>query len=136
MKRYNFLDQKEIYETIDKVRDSFLAAKDGHEVNEIINGLLTQDEQLRIGRRVLIAEYLLIDMNIEEIEKMLKVGKATIASVAKSLDKHPRCFELLKLRRLKVKKNYNSNKTAEIGGSKLVFKKKEYTGFTRKDVKR
>lgn len=130
------MDKENIYETINRVRNAFLAAEDGSEVNEIIEGLLTLDEQLRIGRRVLIAELLLSGITIEQIEKLLKVGKGTVVSVGKSLEKHPKCFDLLELRGIKVEKEYGSKKYRSVGGSKLVFKRKEYTGFTRKDVKR
>lgn len=128
--------KEEIYEALNKLRNAFLAAKDGNEVEEIINGLLTHDEKLKIGRRIIIAEYLKDGVKIEDIVRMLKVGKNTIISVTKSLDEHPKSFDLISRRGKKVGEEYQKRKYQLIGGSKLVFKKREYTGFKRKDVKR
>lgn len=130
------MNKESLYETTNRVRDAFLAAKNGREVNEVIDGLLTRDEQLRIGRRVLVAEYLIAGITIEEIEKTLKVGKATVINVGKSLEKHPECFKLLKLRGRRVEKEYGSKRYRLTGSSKLIFKRKEYAGFTKKDVER
>ena len=58
MRRYKFLQKEDLFEALNRLRDAFLAAKDGNEVEEIINGLLTQDEKLKIGRRILVAEYI------------------------------------------------------------------------------
>ena len=52
MRRYVFLREKDIFEALNKVRDAFLAAKDGNEVNKIIDGLLTYDEKLKICRKL------------------------------------------------------------------------------------
>lgn len=136
MRRYKFLHKEDIYEALNRLRDAFLAAKDGNEVEEIISGLLTPDEKLKIGRRILVAEYIKDGMSFEEITKNLKVGKNTIASVMKSLDQYPRSFEIIDKRRIKVESVYNKKKHRFIGGSTLIFKKREYTGFKRKDVER
>ena len=40
MRRYGFLTKTDTYEALNRLRDAFLAAKDGNEVNEIINGIL------------------------------------------------------------------------------------------------
>ncbi len=136
MRRYKFLQQDEVYEALNRLRDSFLAARDGNEVEEIINGLLTQDEKLKMGRRILIAEYIISGINLEEITKVLKVGKNTISSVLKSLDEYPLSFRLILKRAKKVESEYQKNKYRLIGGSTLVFKTRKYTGYKRKDVKR
>ena len=136
MRRYKFLNKEDVYESLNKLRDAFLAAKDGNEVEEIINGLLTHDEKLKIGRRILIAEYLKSGFKFEDIVRYLKVGKNTIVTVMKSLDQHPSYIELISKRREKVDKEYKKKSYLLSGGSKLIFKKREYTGFKRKDVKR
>lgn len=136
MRRYKFLRKEDVYEALNRLRDAFLAAKDGTEVEEIINGLLTQDEKLKIGRRILIAEYIKAGNSLDEITNMLKVGKNTIVSVMKSLDTYPTFFDLISRRSKKVETTYGQRKYRLIGGSTLVFKKRQYTGFKRKDVKR
>ncbi len=136
MRRYKFLKREEVYEALNRLRDAFLAAKNGDEVEQIIKGLLTRDERLKIGRRVLISEYLNADFTIDQIARELKVGKTTILAVLKNSEEFPMCYELLKKRRANVNKTYLNKKYRTAGSSTLVFKKKEYTGFKRKDVKR
>lgn len=136
MRRYKFLTKEDIYDAFNRLRDAFLAAKDGAEVEEMIKGLLTTDEKLKIGRRILIAEYLRDGVGIDVIAKDLKVGKNTIMSVAKKLDENSVFLDLIHKRRKKVETDYHNKKYRFIGGPKLVFKKREYTGFKRKDVKR
>ena len=46
MRRYRFLEKEEIFDALNKLRNAFLAARDGDEVEEIINGLLTFDEKM------------------------------------------------------------------------------------------
>ncbi len=136
MRRYKFLTKDDIYDAFNRLRDAFLAAKNGTEVEDIINGLLTQDEKLKIGRRILVAEYIKDGMGFKEITKTLKVGKNTIASVMKSLEQYPMSFEIIGKRRVKVESVYGKKGHRFIGGSTLIFKKREYTGFKRKDVER
>lgn len=136
MRRYKFLKKEDIYEALNRLRDAFLAAKDGNEVEEIMNGLLSTDEKLKIGRRILVAEYLKAGMKFETIVKTLKVGKNTIISVMKNLENYPDFIELINKRTHKVEKEYSKKKYNLIGASKLVYKKKTYSGFKRKDVQR
>lgn len=136
MRRYKFLQKEDIYTALNRLRDAFLAAENGTEVEEIINGLLTQDEKLKIGRRILIAEYLKDGIKFEDIVKELKVGKNTIMSVMKSLDEHSNFINLINKRTKKVEKEYSRKKYTLTGGSTLINKRKEYTGFKRKDVRR
>lgn len=136
MRRYKFLTKDDIYEAFNRLKDAFLAAKNSDEVEEIIKGLLTHDEKLKIGRRIIIAEYLKDGMGIDEIAKTLKVGKNTIMTVAKKLDENSIFLDLINKRRKKVENDYSKKKYRFVGGSKLIFKKKEYTGFKRKDVDR
>ena len=136
MRRYKRLDQRDIFEAFNELRNAFLAAKDGDEVDIITDGLLTYDEKLKIGRRILIAGWLISGFGIEEIARQLKVGKNTIMHVSRRLEKYKECFELIKRRSKLVEKEYETKSYKQAGGSQLVFKRKEYTGFKRKDVKR
>lgn len=136
MRRYRFLNKDDIFQTLNRLRDAFLAARDGNEVEKIINGILTRDERLKIGRRILIAEYIKDGARFQDITRDLKVGKNTIAEITRCLENHPECFDIIAKRRQKVDTAYANRKYRSVGGSKLIFKKKEYTGFKRKDVQR
>ncbi|KKS70227.1 MAG: hypothetical protein UV41_C0032G0005 [Candidatus Daviesbacteria bacterium GW2011_GWA2_42_7] len=136
MRRYKRLNERDVFEAFNKVRDSFLAAKDGNEVNKIIDGLLTHDEKLKIGRRVIIANFLKSGISIDSIVRELKVGIATVMHVSRRFEKYRECFDLIEKRRKEVEEEYDKKKYRTVGGSKKVFKTKEYTGFKRKDVKR
>lgn len=136
MRRYDFLLKHEIYQALNKARDALLAAKDGNDVNELLEGLFTDEERLKIGRRIQIAEQLRLGGTYVEIIENLHVGVSTINTVYKNLNSHPRCFKLIFERSKKVEKDYNDKKYRSVGGSTLIFKKKEYTGITRKDIKR
>ncbi|MGE5042432.1 MAG: Trp family transcriptional regulator [Candidatus Levyibacteriota bacterium] len=134
--RYRFLSSKDEYELTNLVRDAFLAAQDGKDVDEMINGLLTTDEKLKIGRRIQVALLLKSGVSGEDIKLALGVGRDTITVVSKHLYGYPSCFELIQKRSQKVDKEFEKKAYSKAGGSKLVRKKKEYTGFKRKDVKR
>lgn len=136
MKRYKHLPQRDIFEAFNRIRDAFLAAKDGDEVDKIISFLLTSEEKVKIGRRIIVAGFLKSGLSYAEICEALRVGKATVSSVIRQLDNHSEGFELIRKRGKKVEDEYQRKKFREIGGSKLVFKRKEYTGFKRKEVKR
>lgn len=136
MRRYKFLHKEEVYEALNRVRDALLAARDGNDVEDIMKGILTFDERIKIGRRILIAEYLLDGVHIDEIVKELKVGKTTIGSVGKNLEDYTKCFELIKFRSKRVEREFKNKAYMKRGGPLKVYKTKEYTGFKRKDVKR
>jgi len=136
MKRYSFLTNDDIYEALNRLRDAFLAAKDGVEVEEVINAILTTDERIRIGRRIIISEYLLEGLTADEIVNMLQVGKTTIMSVSKSIETHEKGFNLIKNRQKQVEKVYKKKNIRLEGASEKIIKSKVYTGFKRKAVKR
>lgn len=125
-----------MYSALNKVRDALLAAKNGNEVNEILEGLFTDEERLQIGRRILVAEQLGLGFTHDEIASDLHVGKATISSVYKKLTANPACFQLILKRGKKVAQEYKAKRYKKVGGSQMVFKKKVYTGITRKDIRR
>lgn len=136
MRRYHFLSKEEIFDALNKLRASFLAAKDGHDVEEIIKGILTSDERLRVGRRIKIAQLLRQGRLVDEIAEEFKIGRSTIAAVQKSMEQYPRCFDLVHSREEKVEREAKDKTYRKVGGSMQVLKKSVYTGFTRKDVKR
>ena len=136
MRRYQFLKQDQVHEALNRLRDSFLAAKDAAEVDEIINSILTRDEKIKIGRRILIAEYILSEIPILEISNQLKVGKNTVMHVVNRLEKYKKGFLLVKRRSKKVEEEYLRKKYRGIGGSKQIIKTKVYSGIKRKDIKR
>jgi len=136
VRRYKFLTKDSVYAALNRLRASFLAAKDGVEVNEIIKGVMTHDERMKIGRRIQIAELLNAGWTFEEIRAKLKVGKNTIQFVEKKMSQNPLCFKLIFKREEKVEKVFKQKAYSRIGGSKMIFKKREYTGFSRKDVGR
>lgn len=41
MRRYGFLQKSDVFEALNKVRDALLAAKDGNDVEQIMNGVLS-----------------------------------------------------------------------------------------------
>jgi len=136
MKRYGFLDKEQIYRVLNKVRDAFLAAKGGEEVEEVMSALLTFDERMKVGRRVQIAEMLKSGCSHEEIVQELKVGKSTVALVNRLIEEHPKGYELVLRRGKKVEEEYMNKRYKEVGGSEMIFKRREYSGIRRKDIKR
>ena len=90
MKRYDFLLKHEIYQALNKARDALLAAKDGNDVNELLEGLFTDEERLKIGRRIQIAEEIRLGRSYAEIIENLHVGVNTINTVYRNLNSHPR----------------------------------------------
>ena len=136
MRRYKFLSKEDVFDALNKLRSAFLAAKDGNEVEEIINGILTSDERMKIGRRILIAGALEEGLTYDEIKDTLKVGKSTVVKIEEAKRSHPLAFQLVGKREKKVDEEYKNKAYRKVGGAKMIFKKKEYTGFKRKDVVR
>ncbi len=54
----------------------------------------------------------------------------------KNLDKHPGFLNLIEERKTKVEKEYKNKKYRMAGSSTLIYKKREYSGFKRKNVER
>lgn len=136
MRRYRFLTKEYVYQALNKLRAAFLAAEDGSEVEEIIMGVLTHDERMKVGRRIQIAQMLKEGNTYAQIKEELKVGPPTITLTEKKMNQHPLCFALIDKRVGRVENEYKRKAYEKRGASKLVFKRKTYTGFTRKDVKR
>ncbi|MEK7573090.1 MAG: hypothetical protein AAB531_01565 [Patescibacteria group bacterium] len=136
MRRYKFLKEDQVYNVLNKLRNAFLSARNGTEVDEIINSLLTHDEKMKLGRRIIIAQYLLAGFGIDEIIRELKVGKNTVMHISRRVEKYGNGFLLIEKRGEKVEKDYLNNKYRNSGGSKQIIKTKVYSGIKRKDIKR
>ncbi|MEK7550181.1 MAG: Trp family transcriptional regulator [Patescibacteria group bacterium] len=136
MRRYKFLLKEEVFEALNKLRAAFLAAKDGNEVEEIIRGILTSDERIKIGRRILISQLLDEGLTFEAISKDYRIGKQTALQVQKLKDRYPKCFELISQRVEKVEIEFGKKAYIKTGNPKYLKKFIEYTGFKRTDVKR
>ncbi len=136
MKRYKFLEKENVFEALNKLRSAFLAAKDGSEVNNIIKGILTSDERIKIGRRIIISQLLDDNQTYDQISKQYKIGKQTIIQVQKLKDKYPKCFDLINKREEKVENEYSKSAYEKVGYTRSLQRFPIYTGFKRKDVTR
>lgn len=134
--RYAHLHKEAIYAALVKLYSAFLAAKDGHEVEVILKGILTQDERIKIGRRIQIAQYLMNGMSPLEVVEKLKVGRSTVAAVDKSLHRYPEAFELINKREEKVEREFEKRAWKREGSSLQVAKRQRRSGFSKKDVRR
>lgn len=135
-KRYVRLDTDSFYASFNRLRDAFLAAKNGVEVDKVIDAILTADEKVKIGRRVQVAELIKSGLLYREIANLLKVGLTTIVEVDKRLAENPEGFEIIFQRREKVEKEFKDKAYQKVGGTKVVYKKTRYTGYRRRDVPR
>src|SRR3989338_7551431 len=103
MRKYGHLTKEDIYEALNKIRDAFLAARDGSQVNDIMDSILTSEEKIMIGRRVLAVEYLKSGyLTIAEIRSMLKMGTSTIMNMARQSERYSKGFELIETRSKRV----------------------------------
>ena len=111
MRRYKRLNRTETFEAFTRVRDAFLAANDEKNADKIIDGLLTHDEKLKIGRRIIIAKYLRLGSTIDEVCRELKVGTNTVIHVARRLEKYKDCFDLIEKRNKHIEKGARRKNT-------------------------
>lgn len=137
LRRYYFLDDKSLPEIYEKVQDAFLAAKSGNEVKTVIDAILTADEQVKVGRRILVAQ-LIKDGKItyEDLLKKLKVGKSTVAWVIHQMLVNPEGFEAIFKRVKKVDQEYADKAFTSSILSRHIVGLKTRTNFKRADVKR
>jgi len=135
-RRYLFLTKDSIESCLDYLRDAFLAAEDGHDVDAIIDFILTSDEKTRIARRIQIAFWLINGFKYDEIIQELKTSPRTISDVDKNLLLYKNGFHLISKKRKKINKSYEQKKFRQRGSSLKIKKWKERTEFNRKDVKR
>jgi len=119
---------------LNKLRAAFLAAKDGNEVEEIIKGVLTSDERIKIGRRILVSQLIDEGNTYDTIRQRLRVGKQTVLQVQRLKSLSPKCFELINIREEKVENTFGNKAYKMVGNPKRFQKFPRYTGFKRKDV--
>lgn len=124
MRRYKFLSRESVYDALNRLRTAFLAAKDGKEVDEIILGLLTHDERMKVGRRIQVAELLEAGLSHREISEELKASSPTIRLVSRKMQEHPSCFLLINRRKERVELEFKKRAYEKIGGPKMVYKRK------------
>lgn len=136
LRRYYFLSNRDIGEIFDKVRDAFLAAKDGHDVDAVIDAILTAEERVKIGRRIMVAQLINDKATYEDLHRILKVGKVTVTTVIHQMLVNPEGFEAILRRTKKVSQEYKDKAYAKVGSSKLFLKKSVRTNFNIRDVKR
>jgi len=136
MKRYRFLTREDVFKALNKLRAAFLAAKDGQEVDELIKGLLTHDERMKIGRRIILSQLLDEDVTYDYITKNLKIGRQTIIELQRLKDKYPKCFELINKREEKVEGEYHDKAYKTVTSPSTWKKFPEYTGYKRNKIKR
>lgn len=98
MRRYQHLDEEQKYSALGELRQAFMSAKEEQEVDQIIYAILTEDERLKIGRRIEIARQIRAGLTYREIMRDLKVGLSTVEMVGKRMDKFPVGYELLRKR--------------------------------------
>jgi predicted DNA-binding protein YlxM (UPF0122 family) len=118
------------------MRIILLAAHDGNDVGKIMSFVFTQDEILKIGRRLIVADYVQGELSFNEIVKDLKVGKNTVNLMIKKLVIDTSAYKLIKAREKRVEEEYKDKAYRKVGSPKLFHKKKEYTGYKRSDVSR
>ncbi|PIS21372.1 hypothetical protein COY33_02380 [candidate division WWE3 bacterium CG_4_10_14_0_2_um_filter_42_7] len=135
-RRYINVQQESVYDAFNRARDSFLAAKDGNEVDLVIEALLTSDEKIRIGRRIQVAKLLRQGKLFREIKNTLRVGLETIDQVDKKLSSNPEGFDIIFRRGDEVEDKYHEKAYRKEGGPRLLHKRTVYTGYKRKDVPR
>ena len=124
MKRYGNLTKDQVQDALHKLRTAFLAAKNNQQVDEILHGLLTRDERIKLGRRIAISKLIAKGMGYDEISDELGVGKTTIIHVLKKIDSHPECFKHILNLEKKIQKQSKQKSKRGIGSSIQFFKKK------------
>ena len=136
MRRYQFLAKSFVYNALNKLRAAFLAAKDGEEVEQLMKAILTNDERIKIGRRIEVVQLLQAGLTYHEITAELKVGIPTVVAIAKKFEQYPHAFRLINKREHQVEKTYQQKAYRPVGGPKKYYKSKTYTGYSRKQVPR
>lgn len=127
-------DEKMEYKV--NVRSLLLSAHDGHEAKSILGDLFTEDERIKIGKRVSVAALLVEGMSYREIMDTLGVGLSTIATIARKLERGGAGFELVFQRLKEELSQFKELATRLEGGSKQAHKRTRLTGFTSLDVGR
>lgn len=135
MARYDFLPRHAVEDALEKLRAALLAAKDGHDVDEIIQGLLTPDEYIKLGRRIEVARLLKSGMTYREISDDMSVGLSTVKLVARKLYERPRCYKLIHSTEQKIDNEHSKERYRKTGSLMMIRKRKIRTSRSPKDVR-
>src|SRR3989344_5209141 len=119
-RRYKFLDKESRFSAVNNLRNALLAAKNGEEVDKIINAIFTSDEKLKVGRRIDIAWLLKSGETFDNIKSILKVGKATVSRVEKQMVGSKEGFGLIFKRGEKVEKEFKDKAYVKKGPSMVL----------------
>ncbi len=136
MRRYWALTKQLKNKFKNYARAIFVAAQDGREAIAIMNDLLTEDEQLKIGRRIAAAKLLTEGYSYDEVIFELRVGANMLVRVSDLLENGNGGIEIVLKRLEKEEQALKENSFAREGGSKKVFKKKVRTGYSVLDETR
>lgn len=85
-KRVKELSEQERIETLDALYTAAGTIKGRDSAKSFLRDLLTESERIMLGRRILIARALLAGLTHDEIVGRYKVGKDTIAKIARWLE--------------------------------------------------
>lgn len=80
-RRLDELTKQEVIKTLDALYTASSVLKGRDETKRFLRDLLTESERIMLGRRILIARYLLAGITYDEIMREMKVGRDTIARV-------------------------------------------------------
>ena len=78
---------------LDALYTAIVSLRSRSEIKDFLKDLLTEGERIMIGRRIIIAQQLLMEKSYQEIMDELKVGSDTIARVHRWLDDEVKGYE-------------------------------------------
>lgn len=78
---------------LDALYTAIVSLRSRDEIKDFLKDLLTEGERIMIGRRIIIAQQLLMEKSYQEIMDELKVGSDTIARVHRWLDDEIKGYE-------------------------------------------
>ncbi len=87
------ISDEERIKYLDTLYTTISSLKSKEEIKNLLKDLLTESERIMIGRRILIAQYLLKDYSYAQIIAELKVGPDTIMRVHRWLDDEVKGYE-------------------------------------------
>lgn len=102
--KLNSLPEKERIKLIGEFYDVMSLIKQRSEARQFLKDLLNPDEIAMLVRRIQIATLLLTGFTYDEIIRLLKVGKSTIGSVYKKIERGGEGYELIIKSLLKLRK--------------------------------
>jgi len=123
MRRYSYLNQKSFKNASQRFIKVLVNNYNAQKVKDIIEALLTEDERIKIGRRIESAQMLNNQSTFREIAKKLKVGFPTISMVERRKREYKKCFELLTKKHAEMKNSHEKKPDLKIAVSKVLFER-------------